>query len=96
MRAPGGLQTIDLFDEAALEEHTEGVVGIDAANLLDAGLGHRLTVCDHRQRLERRSGHVRAAGSDPCQHGARLFWTTRELKFIAMDEQRDAATGQRR
>jgi hypothetical protein len=96
VRTPSSLQTINLFNEAALKEHAKGIVGIDAANLFDAGLGHRLPIRDYGQGLKWRSSHIGTTSSNPCQHGASLFGPTRKLELITVDEQRDSASRQRR
>lgn len=65
MRAPSGLETIDLFNESALQEDAKGIVCINTANLFNARLGHRLTVRNHGESLEGRRGHIGTTSPNP-------------------------------
>ncbi len=94
MWASSGLKAINLFDEAALEQDAKTVIGINAANLLNPRLRHRLPIGNHGERLQWCCGHIGTASADPCQHGARLLWATRQLQLIAVRQQGDAAAGE--
>ena len=50
---PGRLGAAQLDDQPAMEQRAHRVVGVDAADPLDAALGHRLPVGDDGERLER-------------------------------------------
>jgi hypothetical protein len=95
MWASSSLQTINLFDQTALKEHTKGIVGIYAANLFNARLGHRLSVRNHGERLEGGCGHIGTTGSDPRQDSARLLRAARQLKLVPVGEQCDPAPRER-
>ena len=95
MWASSSLQAINLFDPTALKKDTKGVVGINAANLFNARLGHRLSVRNHGERLEGRCGHVGTTSPNPRQDGARLLRATRQLKLVPVGEQCDPAPRER-
>ena len=73
MRTPCSLKAINLLNEAALEQDAKSVVGINAADLLNPRLRHRLPIGDHGECLQWCCGHVGTASADPRQHGARLL-----------------------
>jgi len=51
MRAPSGLKAINLLNEATLKQDAKAVVGINAADLFNPRLRHRLAICNHGERL---------------------------------------------
>ena len=94
MRSPCSLKAINLLNEAALKQDAKAVVSINAADLLNPRLRHRLPIGDHGERLQWCCGHIGTASADPCQHGARLLWATRQLQLIAVRQQSDPTAGE--
>ena len=73
-----------------MQERAHRVVGVDAADALDGGLGDRLPIRDDRERLERRRREADRVRADVARdQGARLGGG-RELDAVAVEHEPDA------